>query len=182
MSLSALIESILFWKGEPVTIKDLAKILSKKREEIEEALKELEASLSGRGVSLIRNGDEVMLHTSKDSAEIIEKLTKEELSRDISKAGLEVLSLVLYRGPISKRDIDYVRGVNSSYILRNLLIRGLIDRIDNPTDARTFLYKPTFELLSFLGIHKPEDLPEFNEVISQIEEFNKQEKTEDENG
>ena len=81
--------------------------------------------------------------------------------KDLGKAGLETLSIILYRGPATRRDIDYIRGVNSQFILRNLLIRGLVEKIQNPDDQRTFFYKPTFQLLSYLGIGKLEDLPEY---------------------
>jgi segregation and condensation protein B len=74
--------------------------------------------------------------------------------KDLGKAGLETLSIILYQGPISRAEIDYIRGVNSNFILRNLLIRGLIERVENPHDQRSFLYKPTLELISYLGLSK----------------------------
>jgi segregation and condensation protein B len=112
-----------------------------------------------------------MLGTAKELSSLIEQLTKEELTRDLGKAGLETLSIVLYQGPISRADIDYIRGVNSQFILRNLLIRGLVERVDNPADARSFLYQTTLQLLSHLGISKREDLPEFDKVREDIAAF-----------
>ena len=100
-----------------------------------------------------------------------ESLNKEELSKDLGKAGLETLSIIIYQGPISRAEIDYIRGVNSQFILRNLLIKGLIDRVDNPTDQRSFLYKPSLELFSFLGISKIEDIPDFESVKADILAF-----------
>ena len=79
--------------------------------------------------------------------------------------------IILYQGPISRAELDYIRGVNSQFILRNLLVRGLIEKIDNPKDQRSFLYKPTLQLLSFIGISKIEDIPDFQSVKSDIENF-----------
>lgn len=171
MQLDAQIEGILFFKGEPVTLKRLSDILGKDKAEIEAALKTLEEKLVGRGLTLIYKEDEVMLGTAPDLSPLIEKLTREELTRDLGKAGLETLSIVLYRGPISRREIDHIRGVNSNFILRNLLIRGLVEKVPSPTDQRSFLYKPTFELLSFMGLTKIEDLPEYTALREEVENF-----------
>ncbi|MFM2357384.1 MAG: segregation and condensation protein segregation and condensation protein [Candidatus Parcubacteria bacterium] len=168
MDLEKAIESTLFFKGEPVSIKNLGKLLDTPREHIEEALKTLGEKLSGRGIVLVRHEDEVTLATSPDTSGIIEKITKEELARDLGKAGLETLSIVLYHGPVARRDIDYIRGVNSNFILRNLLIRGLVEKVSNPEDQRAFLYKPTLSLLSFLGIKSIEDLPEYAQIKAEL--------------
>ncbi len=170
MSLESKIESVLFWKGEPVSVADLSKTLEVPKPEIETALVQLGTVFTGRGVSLVRNGDEVMLYTAPEASDLIKKLTKEELSREVSKAGVEVLSLIIYRGPIAKREIDYIRGVNSSYIIRNLMVRGLIERVDSK-DARSYMYQATFDLLAHLGISKQEDLPDFAAVQKDIESF-----------
>jgi segregation and condensation protein B len=178
MSLESKIEALLFWKGEPVKIKDITKILEADSNDVETALSDLEKSLSNRGITLTRNEGEVMLYTSPEASDLIQKLTKEELSRDISKAGVEVLSLVIYRGPISKREIDYIRGVNSSYIIRNLMVRGLIERVDrvpsssgSGQEGRSFTYQPTFELLAHLGVSKKEDLEDFDAVQKDLIAF-----------
>jgi len=176
MNLSAKIEAILFWKAEPVSIKKLASLLSTDQVKIFEAdvkagLAELEKNLAGRGVTLVQTDEDVMLGTAKEFSPLIEQLTKDELTRDLGKAGLETLSIVLYQGPISRADIDYIRGVNSQFILRALLIRGLVERIDNPADARSYLYKTTLDLLSHLGISKVSELPEYEAVRKEIEAF-----------
>ena len=176
MELDAYIEAVLFFKGEAVSIKKLSEILVKSPEEIEAGLKVLEGKLQGRGVKLIRIENEVALGTAGKADELIEKLTKEELSRDIGKAGLETLSIIIYRGPISRREIDYIRGVNSTFIIRNLLIRGLVEKVPAEKDQRSFLYKPTLELLSHLGVEKIEDIPEYNKVKEEIKKFEESEK------
>ncbi len=168
MNLTAQIEAILFWKAEPVTVADLVGYLARSEAEITEALVTLTTQLAGRGITLVRNGDAVMLGTSPEAGDLIEKLTKDELSRDIGKAGLETLTIVLYRGPVTRAEIDYIRGVNSSFILRNLLVRGLVDKITNPADARSFLYRPTFELLSWLGVKEINELPDQQKVVEEL--------------
>ncbi len=171
LPLESQIEAILFWKAETISIKKLASILEKSIDEIKTALAILRESLKGRGITLIEWEDDITLGTAKEVSDIIESLNKEELSKDLGKAGLETLSIIIYQGPISRAEIDYIRGVNSQFILRNLLIRGLIDRVDNPTDQRSFLYKPSLELFSFLGISKIEDIPDFESVKADILAF-----------
>lgn len=175
LNLPQRLEALLFWKAEPVKVKKLATLLNVDSTAITSGLDELEQSLKGRGLSLVRDEEEVMLGTAKELSSLIEQLTKDELSRDLGKAGVETLSIVLYQGPISRADIDYIRGVNSQFILRNLLIRGLVERVDNPKDARSFLYKPTLALLSHLGVTKIADLPEYEQVRADIETFKKAE-------
>lgn len=177
LNFAAQIEAVLFWKAEPVAIKKLAALLDTNIEEIDKALAELEAGLKGRGLALVRTDEEVMLGTAKELSTLIEKLTKEELSRDIGKAGLETLAIVLYQGPIGRAEIDYIRGVNSQFILRALQVRGLVERVENPSDARSFLYKTSLQLLAHLGVSKIEDLPEFNEVKKDIENFKNNQQT-----
>lgn len=169
MNLSSQIEAVLFFKAEPMTTKKLALSLKVKESEILTALSELENTLVNRGVALIRNGEEVELRTSPHVSALIETLTKEELSRDLGKAGLETIAVILYKGSAKRSEIDYIRGVNSSFILRNLLIRGLIEReVDG---GRGFLYKPTTDLLAHLGVAKFEELPEFDKVKEALKKF-----------
>lgn len=171
MEISSKLEALLFWKAEPVSFKKLADFLKVDESMIIAGLDELEKKLQGRGLAVVRDGDHVMLGTAKELSPLIEEITKEEISRDLGKAGLETLSIILYQGPISRADIDYIRGVNSQFIIRNLLIRGLIEREDNPVDSRIFLYKPTLTLLSYLGVNKITDLPEYDQVRQEIESF-----------
>ncbi len=172
LELDSQIEAILFWKGEPQTIKKLAASLGKKEEEIKAGLEVLKEKIQNRGVELIFKDDEIMLGTSSKISHIIERLTKEELVKDLGKAGLETISIIAYKGPITRAEIDYIRGVQSNFILRNLQIRGLVEKITDEKDQRRFLYRPTFELLSFLGVSKIEDLPEYEKVKAEFEQHN----------
>jgi segregation and condensation protein B len=170
LNLDSQIEAILFWKWEPQSIKKLAASLGKKEEEILASLEILKEKIKDRGVELVYKDDEVMLGTASRLSHIIERLTKEELVRDLGKAGLETISIIAYKGPVSRAEIDYIRGVQSNFILRNLQVRGLVEKISNPKDARSFLYRPTFELLQFLGVSKIQDLPEFEKVKAEFEQ------------
>ena len=169
MKLEQKIEAILFWKAEPISVERLAKMLSVNIEEINIAIPELEKSLENRGIKLLKKENEIMLGTAPELSDLISNLTKEELVRDLGKAGQETLAIILYKGPVSRAEIDYIRGVNSQFILRNMLVRGLVERVENPADKRSFLYKPTFELLSFMGVSKIEDLPEYESVRTEFE-------------
>lgn len=171
MDLTSTLEAILFWKAEPVSIRALAELSGSDVDAVRTALDKLSVSLEGRGLALVRTADEATLGTSPAAAPIIEKLAKDEVSRDLGKAGLETLAIILYQGPISRADIDYIRGVNSQFIVRNLLVRGLIERVDNPADTRSFLYRTTTDLLSHLGLSSIENLPEYEQVRKDIEAF-----------
>ena len=173
-NLAGEIEAILFFKNEPTKKKWLETTLKKSQQEISEAIKELKLSLSQHGIVLMDSEDSVTLRSAPKYSETITRLQKEELSRDLGVAGLETLSIILYQSPITRAKIDYIRGVNSTFIIRNLMIRGLIEKTSNPEDARSFLYQPTFSLLSFLGISNINELPEYEDVRKEISQFETQ--------
>jgi segregation and condensation protein B len=169
MKLDALIEAVLYFRGEPVSKKELCKILEISKDTLKEALDNLRQKMEGRGVALLETEDDVSLGTSPEAADLISQMAKEEISRDLGKAGLETLTIVAYKGPISRSSIDNIRGVNSSFILRNLLIRGLVERVVDPSDQRAFLYKPTVDLLRHLGISSIDSLPEYVNISQSLE-------------
>lgn len=169
-----LIEAFLFWKGEPVTVRELSKCLNLSLEVVEESLSAL-LEHSDRGIVLVKYGDKVTLGTHPDTSDVIEVLTKEELSKDLGKSALETLAIILYQGPVKRSQIDYVRGVNSQFILRNLLMRGLIDRAQDVQDERVFVYSPSLELLEHLGVKQISELPDFEKVIASLQSFEKEE-------
>ncbi len=178
MDLDSYIEAILFLEGEPIKIKRLAEILDQPEKKINEALETLDKNLEHRGIRLIRKDSEVMLGSAPEATKICEEVSKEEFNRDIGKAGLEILATVIYRSPVSRADIDYIRGVNSSFSLRNLLVRGLVERKTNPKDSRSYLYSPSFRFLQFLGVTDVKKLPEyenFGKIVEQFMENSKEE-------
>ncbi|HRY30944.1 MAG TPA: SMC-Scp complex subunit ScpB [Candidatus Paceibacterota bacterium] len=165
------IESILFWKAEPVSFSELAKILGISAERIKSAALNLVETTRSRGMVVIMGNDELSLATSPETSALIEKLQKEELTKDLSRAALETLSVILYRGPMRRSEIDYVRGVNSQFILRILLIRGLIGKKVDEKDERAYIYFASSETLAHLGIQKIEDLPQFEKVNQDVNAF-----------
>jgi len=169
MDLEQKIEAILFFKGEPMSRKRLAEFLDVGQVEIDEALEKLKKNLKNRGIVLQEKEDEIMLGTAPEFSKLIEKLQKEELNKELSKASLETLSIILYKNGVNRSLIDYIRGVNSSFTLRALSIRGLIEKNLDPEDNRRYIYKPTFELLSFLGVKSVQELPEYDAVNKSIE-------------
>jgi segregation and condensation protein B len=171
MELAKAISAILFYQAEPMTVKRLSTLLKHPEGEIRDALSTVATKMSDAGLCLIQNGEEVTLSTAPEAHALIEAITKEELSKDLSKAALETLAIVLYKGPITRSEIDYIRGVNSTFILRNLLVRGLVEKVENPSDQRSFLYKSTFQLLEYMGVGKIEELPDYHDAIAQLGAF-----------
>src|SRR3972149_6767860 len=131
--------------------KKLAEILKVGQTELNEGIEKLKENLSGRGIVLIEKENDLMLGTMPELSKLIEDLQKEELNKELSKASLETLSIVLYKNGTNRAEIDYIRGVNSSFTLRALSVRGLVEKIIDPEDNRRYLYRPSFELLSYLG-------------------------------
>lgn len=171
MSLNAKLEALLFFRGEAVKIEELAKLLYVDVPALLAAGEELQTALIERGIRLVISSDDLALRTAPEISELIETIRKEELSRNISKAASETLAIVLYRGPLTRSEIDFIRGVNSTFILRNLQIRGLVEKVINPVDDRSFLYKPSSELLAHMGITRIEDLPKFDKVKREFDTF-----------
>ncbi|NCU28131.1 MAG: SMC-Scp complex subunit ScpB [Candidatus Moranbacteria bacterium] len=179
LNLEAKIEGLLFYKGEDVEIKKISDIFKVSVEEVEEALKNLDLSLSNRGLVLVRKDDRVILGITKELSPIIEEMRKDEITKELTKSSLETLSIVIYKDGVTRSEIDYIRGVNSSFILRNLLVRGLIEKVVDPKDSRRFLYKPTFETLSFMGIKSINELPDYENIRSQLKEIENNEEKND---
>ncbi|MDB4984022.1 MAG: scpB [Patescibacteria group bacterium] len=168
MNLTQKIESYLFYTGEAVSIKKLAKVFSVAEGEISDALKMLEENLTGHGIILMRNADEAMLATHPEMGEMIQDIKKQELSDPLSKGALETLAIILYKDGATKPDIDFIRGVNSGFMLRNLQIRGLIEKVPNEDDKRITKYKGTFDALRFLGITQVSELPNFSAFATEF--------------
>jgi segregation and condensation protein B len=171
------IEAILFTFGRPTSRVELIKRLAKSAEEIEEGITALKLRLTG-GIMLVDDGHNVELRTAPGASELIEQMQRDENSRDIGKAGLEALAAILYRGPLTRAEIDFIRGVNSSQTLRTLTMRGLIRKVENPKeralpDGRrgSFLYEPTTELLAHLGLSTQSHLPEYEATRDKLQQL-----------
>lgn len=160
------IEALLFSLGRPLSREELTKQLQVSTDALEAAI----AELAGRtgGIIVVDDGRELSLRTSQQASEVVERVRKDEYDRDIGKAGLEALSAILYRGPLSRAEIDFIRGVNSSQTLRTLTMRGLVRRVPNPKDERQYLYEPTGDLLSQLGVTASAGLPDYEQVRAKL--------------
>ena len=171
MDIKLTIESLLFAAGEPLSVERLSKIVNVKEEKLKEALKELKEEFQNqnRGIRLINNNEEWLMVTAPESTSFIQKLKKEVIEGDLSPASQETLAIIAYRGPITRAGINEIRGVDSSYILHHLLLRGLIERSVHTEKYKAYLYNASFEFLQHLGINNVQEL-------SQYEEFSKKNK------
>ncbi len=161
------IEALLFALGRPMSKTELAKKLNVSAEEITEAQTLLASRLTG-GITLVDDGAMLELRTSSEASALIEQIQKEEYSREVGRAGLEALAAILYRGPLTRAEIDFIRGVNSSQTLRTLTMRGLVRKITTPQDERSFLYEPTTERFASLGIVSKAQLPEYEHTRAKL--------------
>lgn len=164
--LKSLVESLLFVSGEPLKIKKIAAAAGAPMAEVREAVNLLRDDLRDgkRGVRLIEKDDEIQLATSAENSRLMDQFLKNEMEQDLSRASLETLAIAAYRGPIARIEIEEIRGVNCSYSLRYLLLRGLIERLENPADSRSWHYQISFDFLRKLNLAKKEDLPRYEEL------------------
>ena len=109
-------------------------------------------------------GDGIELRTAPDADGFVKKLRESEFSRELGKAGLETLAVIAYRDGATRGEIDWVRGVNSSASLRTLLLRGLVDRGEDPNDRRRVRYTLTTDALAHLGVSDISELPRHAEL------------------
>jgi segregation and condensation protein B len=168
MTLAHKIEALLFVKAAPINKINLIKQLNCSEDEFQTAVEELRDQLSPTALHLSETETELQLVTNPALSNFLQAQQKLEASADIGKAGAETLAIILYREPITRAEIDRIRGVNSSFILRNLLIRGLIERKPH---KGTQVYSITPSLLQHLGVEQKYDLPRYAEFMNAIEAF-----------
>jgi len=156
----SLLESLLFVADEPVAVSQLAKVLEVEVKSIEEALERLRAEYSQRGVRIQRKGERVQMVTAPEAAPHIERFLGLQLSGKLSTAALETLAIIAYQQPITRAQIEAVRGVNCDGVLRTLTSKGLIEEIGRLEQAgRPILYGTTFEFLQYFGLQDLAELP-----------------------
>lgn len=160
-NLEQILEGVLFAYGESISLKKLAEVTKKPTSEIAVTLENLKKTLAGRGVGLVEKNNYWQMVANKSSSDYIEKLVKSEMQEELTPASLEVLAVVAYRGPVSKNEVEVLRGVNSSYALRNLTLRGLVEK--NET-AKPQTYQISLAALRKLGLEKERDLPRYSEL------------------
>ena len=162
------LESILFVSSKPLSVKVLSKIVAAEEEVVEQAVQELLQARTETGIVLLEANGEYQFATHANNGQIVKDFLNSDLREKLTDATLEVLSIIVYRQPISKAEIESIRGVNSQYSIRHLLMRGLIEKIPNPQDARSSLYQTTTEFLMQLGLQSVKNLPEFEKLVEQI--------------
>ena len=160
LSLSAKLEAILFIAPEPVPMGQLATALDVSPSVIERGLNELDESLSTRGVRLQRHAGRVQLTTAPELAELIERFLGLDSTTHLSRAALETLSIVAYQQPVTRPQIDAIRGVNSDSMIKSLLNKGLVletGRAEGP--GRPILYSTSPEFLQHFGLNSILEMP-----------------------
>jgi len=169
--LAAQIEAILFVHGEPVTFKRLASLTKRSEKQIQESLEVIKEGLRGqsRGLDLVVGKDEIQLVTAPELSDVVEKLVKEELDTRLTPAALETLTIIAYLGPCTRALIEYIRGVNCAFMLRTLMVRGLIERKSDSQKTGGYVYQVTFDFLKHMGVASVEDLPEYEKYAELAE-------------
>jgi len=162
-ALTAKIEAILFAAGRPLAMTQLAKLVGSTAEQTKPAVEALakEYMATNRGFALMLQDNKVQLVSNPAQGKLVEAFIKEEFTGPLSRAALETLAIIAYRGPIAKPEIDTIRGVNSAVMLRTLLVRGLVERKKSRTDARGFEYSLSFEFMRHLGVTQLPELPQY---------------------
>ncbi len=170
------LESILLISDRALKIKDLAKKLNLEKKELKESIENLKEkfNIENSGIHLLMANDKIQFTTNPLSEKIIKEFVKEELNSNLTDASLETLTIIAYRGPITRSELEQIRGVNCSIIIRNLLIKGLIASQTNK-EKMTEVYNITIDFLKYLGINAPHELPNYeklnsDELINKIQE------------
>jgi segregation and condensation protein B len=160
LSPSALVEAILFVSPEPITAAQISTLLNITPREVKNALDELESHYQGRGIRLQYHKNKIQITSAPEAAHVLESMLELETTSTLSQAALETLSIIAYQQPITRPQIDSIRGVNSDGVLRTLLNKGLIDdvgRAEGP--GRPILYSTTTEFLKHFGLSSYDELP-----------------------
>jgi segregation and condensation protein B len=168
MSLKSKIESLLFISTHPLSINKIAEWIAADKDEVKTELENLftEYNQPGKGINLQKIGSNFQMVTNADNGKLVAEFLKEEVTGELTPASLETLTVIAYRGPITRAELELIRGVNCSIILRNLLIRGLIEEQEDKKNMVS-TYQISFEFMKHLGIKQAADLPDFEKLNSQ---------------
>lgn len=168
MELIQKLESVLFVSSKPLATEQLANFVDANEQEVLTTLTDLVERRKHEGIVLLNVNGYWQLATHPENVELVKAFLNADLREKLTDATVEVLGIIAYRQPISKTEIESIRGVNSQYSIRQLLMRGLIEKIANPNDSRSNLYQVTTEFLQHLGLQSISDLPEFEKLTSSI--------------
>lgn len=157
-----MIESILLVAEKPVSVKEISACTGEMSGTVQKALSELIDEYKDRGIKIIKKGEYFSLVTDPIFTETITRFLNEELRHDLSEAAIETLSIITYKQPITRMEIEEIRGVNADQIVRNLMIRGLVAEVGRRESAgRPILYGTTMEFLQYFGLTSEDEIPAF---------------------
>lgn len=162
VNIQSKIESLLFISAKPMSLRELAGLIKQSEAEIAKAGDALveEYKNNRKGIQIIKNGNKLQMVSSPENAQLIQEFIKDETTGELSRPSLETLTIIAYRGPVAKIDLDRIRGVNCSLIIRNLLVRGLVEAKTDAVKQETY-YSVSFDFIRFLGINDIKELPDF---------------------
>jgi len=161
------LESLLLAVSKPLATKDLAKILSVSEKELDQVVKAMQEKYNTdeSGIHLAVNNKKIQLTTNPKNAKVLREYFKDQITSELTKPSLETLTIIAYRQPISKEELEQIRGVNCSLILRNLLIRGFVEAQEEQSGLVT-TYSLTMDFLQHLGVDSVEQLPDYQKLNS----------------
>lgn len=165
MDLIATLEAVLFAAGRPLSLESLTRSLRAEKSALSAAVDELASRHNHErsGIHILRRGNEVQMSTNPAAHSAVSEFVKSETEGELTKAQLETLTVIAYRGPITRPELEEIRGVNCALILRVLLMRGLIDERED-SDKLTPVYEISFNAMRRLGITSPSELPEYESL------------------
>lgn len=159
------IESLLFVASRPLGLKKICEQVGGDKKAVSGSLHELveECKKNGRGVQIIEIDGEYQMSTVPDSSKMVRDFLKDEMTGELTRPALETLTIVAYRGPVSKPELEQIRGINCSLILRNLMIKGLVEAKTSDAGGDV-LYNITVDFMRYLGIAKINELPDYEKL------------------
>ncbi|MFH1145373.1 MAG: SMC-Scp complex subunit ScpB [bacterium] len=166
-SLLPKLQAALLVSIKPVSTRKLAEVVAAEPSAVRETLLAWQEELKGSGFALLHSGDSWQLGSSSDQTKVTEQLVNEDLSGELTRPSLEALTIIAYRGPVTKSELEKIRGVNCSMILRNLQIRGLVEEIADDKGLEP-CYQATVEFLKYLGIDNTKRLPDYEKLNKDV--------------
>ncbi|OGE76290.1 MAG: SMC-Scp complex subunit ScpB [Candidatus Doudnabacteria bacterium RIFCSPHIGHO2_02_FULL_48_21] len=167
MDLKSQIESLLFVAGRPVSLKELHKATGRPEDDIVKVLEELKKAREDSGIIILEQDKKFLMSSNPEHTTAVKEFLNTDLRQKLTDAAIETLAIITYKQPVSRAEIEAIRGVNSQYTIRLLMMRGLIEKAAGK-DARSNYYQTTHEFLQHLGITSIKDLPEFADLTSKV--------------
>ena len=172
-NLENVIESVLFVAGEPILVSDLCFKFNVKPKDIEKAVEKLTQKYDGKsGIKLLSFNNKLQLSSNPDYVEQVSLVLNPIRQRNLTKATLETIGIIAYKQPVTRMEIEEVRGVNSDYAINILLEHKLIQIVGHKeTVGKPALFGTTDEFLKRFDISSVDDLPDYNELLEKIQKI-----------